>query len=617
MPFSSINTRATRVFDFICLWMLPLGFFLLLCGLFFLPTRGGYQRLFYVLVSTPALIALCIRPSELKNLLREPLVQAFLLYSGWALLSLYWSPTPDSVFSLTKPPLYIFMLFAGTSLLLRYRAESFKLVLLAAALVALVASTFNLYIFLSHYAPGDRMIGGGAFDNPLLSSHLFGFFCTYWFFLGMTVRNPKLLFGIVPAFLVMFAAALATGSRTPLVAIAIAGLWLAFTCWNRRSLLLLAIMGALGVSLLAALPDMLLARGDSYRFEIWRQALHLIADAPWIGHGYDATLSIDPGVGYPYREPHSFALGVLFYVGIIGFLPWLAMQLLGLFNCWRQRSQPLFILASTLMVFGIGASLAEGGDILYTPREHWFLLWIPLALMAALSIAQRTNRLSKLSVRSLSADDAQRMTINASVVEEDGLGPKVLKLEDGSFLKLFRARRWHTYGSFYPYSERFAENSQRLARTGLNTPAILDLYRMPNGSSAVRYQPLPGRTLRQVLQAMPSVSMRQALVQRYGRFLAELHERGVYFRSLHLGNVLLLEDGEFGLIDLADLRLLPSPLNLELRRRNLRHMQRYTEDRRWLFDAHFTDLLQGYALLAPDNAVKCIHKQVHSLGLAS
>ncbi|MDR3561973.1 MAG: polymerase, partial [Negativicutes bacterium] len=132
MPFSRINTSATRVFDFICLWILPLGFFLLLCGMFFLPTRGVYQKLYYGLFSAPALIALCIRPGELKILLKEPLVQAFLLFAGWALVSLNWSPSPDSAMSLAKPPLYIFMLFAGASLLLRYRADSLRPVLLAA-----------------------------------------------------------------------------------------------------------------------------------------------------------------------------------------------------------------------------------------------------------------------------------------------------------------------------------------------------------------------------------------------------------------------------------------------------------------------------------------------------
>ncbi|WP_336145611.1 lipopolysaccharide kinase InaA family protein, partial [Klebsiella pneumoniae] len=78
---------------------------------------------------------------------------------------------------------------------------------------------------------------------------------------------------------------------------------------------------------------------------------------------------------------------------------------------------------------------------------------------------------------------------------------------------------------------------------------------------------------RQALQSLDS-SLRESLIERFGRFMAQLHERGVYFRSLHLGNVLLLEDGEFGLIDVADMRIFPSALRNTLRQRNLKHMQR-------------------------------------------
>jgi O-antigen ligase len=75
-------------------------------------------------------------------------------------------------------------------------------------------------------------------------------------------------------------------------------------------------------------------RGDSYRFEIWQMALHKIADHPWIGHGFSADLTLDPGIGFNLMEPHSFALGVLYYVGIIGLLPWLFFLLKALCS-WR------------------------------------------------------------------------------------------------------------------------------------------------------------------------------------------------------------------------------------------------------------------------------------------
>jgi tRNA A-37 threonylcarbamoyl transferase component Bud32 len=149
-----------------------------------------------------------------------------------------------------------------------------------------------------------------------------------------------------------------------------------------------------------------------------------------------------------------------------------------------------------------------------------------------------------------------------------------------------------------------------LRNLGIPTPQILDLYRLKDGSSAVHYSPLPGSTLRQVLQGITAPAVRQALVERFGKLMAQLHEQGIYFRSLHLGNVLVLDDGEFGLIDLADMRIYPSSLSLSLRKRNLRHMQRYTEDRRWLFEEHFDALLQGYAVMASKSAVDNLHRQV-------
>ena len=145
---------------------------------------------------------------------------------------------------------------------------------------------------------------------------------------------------------------------------------------------------------------------------------------------------------------------------------------------------------------------------------------------------------------------------------------------------------------------------------GIPTPQVLNVYRLDDGSSAVHYAPLPGHTLRQVLQSITAPAVRQALIERFGKFMAQLHEKGVYFRSLHLGNVLVLEDGEFGLIDLADLRIYPTPLSLSMRQRNLRHMQRYTVDKRWLFEDHLDALLQGYAVTASKSAVENLHRQV-------
>ena len=620
MQFSYLNYSKQRVFDFICLWLLPAGLLLLLSDLYFLPGRSLHHKLYYGLFSIPTLIAIILRPKELKEILRDPIVLGFMLFAAWAMASLMWTNGEEDFVGSLKPALHLLMLFWGCALLTRYRSESLQPVFFAAAVIALVATVYNLYMFIpiSLVVPEYRMIGAGAFDNPLLSSHAFGFFCIYWLTLGMTCKRPQILFIAIPAFTIMFAALLATGSRTPLVAVVMAMVWLSFICWNRRSLALMSMLVVGGAVVVALFWEMLISRGSSFRLDLWNMVLALIEQRPWIGYGYEATLGLElPGTGgYIVSEPHNFALGVLYYTGILGFTPWLFMQAWGLYSSWRHRVQPLFILASAWLVYGIGAGMTEGGGILPRPKEHWYLLWIPLALIAALSINQRLKTLRDRPVRNLSQAALGTLQAHAQVIEEDGLGPKVLRLENGNFLKLFRGRRCYTSGSFNPYSERFAVNSERLQDMGIAAPKILDLYQLTDGSTAVLYQPLPGQTLRQVMQSMGSPAVRQALVERFGKFLAVLHGKGVYFRSLHLGNVLLMDDGEFALIDIADMHLYPSPLRIALRQRNLRHMQRYPEDRRWLFEEQLQALLDGYASLADPVAVNSLSQQIKQLHTA-
>ncbi|KAF6694847.1 O-antigen ligase family protein [Pseudomonas sp. EKM23D] len=612
MHSNRLSYGANRVFDFLVLWILPIGLLLLLSSLFFVTNRNVLHKFYYGLFSAPTLLLLCLRPREIKELLREPLVIAFLVFCAWALTTLLWSPQPTVDSDLFKRPLHTFMLFAGCGLLLHYRNDMFKPIFFSAAVIALIVCLANLIAFAKGFEPSMRMIGGrGALDNPLLSSHVFGFFCIYWLYICITAQRLRVLWFSAPALAVMTLAVLATGSRTPLVALTLAAFWIAFVRRNRRSAMMIATLVLGAAALLLFYPEAITERGSSYRLELWSMTLHRIAEHPWIGHSFNSDLSLVVDA-YELYEPHSFALGVLYYVGIIGFIPWIFMLGWGLYIGFKERAQPLFLLTSALLAYGIGAGLTEGGGILSRPKEHWFLLWIPLALIAGLSIAQRRRSLLGMAVQTPAPQAFEALSKGAQVIEEDGLGPKVLRLEDGSFLKLFRARRWYTSGGFNPYSQRFATNSQHLQQLGIAAPRILDVYSLRDGSSAVRYQPLTGLTVRQALQSLDS-GVREALVERLGRFMAVLHERGVYFRSLHLGNVLLLEDGEFGLIDLADMRIYPSALRSALRQRNLKHMQRYPQDRNWLFDTHFEPLVSGYASVASAHATGKIREQVLTL----
>lgn len=174
-------------------------------------------------------------------------------------------------------------------------------------------------------------------------------------------------------------------------------------------------------------------------------------------------------------------------------------------------------------------------------------------------------------MKRLTAEEYLRLRAGAEVLEADSFGDKVLRLADGTILKLFRRKRLLSSAAWYPYAQRFADNAVAMRRRGIAVPEIIAIVRIPAiARDAVHYHPLPGESLRQLLRAGMEPDERQNLRSAFTRFVIELHEKGIYFRSLHLGNVLQLPDGHFGLIDIADARLRPWRLSIHLRRRNLR-----------------------------------------------
>ena len=167
---------------------------------------------------------------------------------------------------------------------------------------------------------------------------------------------------------------------------------------------------------------------------------------------------------------------------------------------------------------------------------------------------------------------------DAQVLEKDGHGEKVLRLADGTFLKLFRRKSWFSKTAFHPPAKRFAENAAELQRLGIPCPHVIQLYLMNDPyRSVVHYEPLAGETLRQLLHSDTGLDQLE-LFARLAEFITQLHDLGVYFRSLHMGNIVLTPDNELGLIDISDMRCLGRPLSRRMRDRNYQHLLRYEDD---------------------------------------
>lgn len=175
----------------------------------------------------------------------------------------------------------------------------------------------------------------------------------------------------------------------------------------------------------------------------------------------------------------------------------------------------------------------------------------------------------------------------AEVLEADRLGDKVLRLPDGTFVKLFRRKRLVSSAAWSPYAQRFADNAAALARLGIPCPRVIAVWRIASiARDAVHYHPLPGLTLRALIDNGLTPQREQWLRQAFNAFVRHLHDLGIYFRSLHLGNVVLTPDDTLGLIDISDVRLHRRPLGRFWRARNLRRMQGMDGERNWLDREH-------------------------------
>jgi hypothetical protein len=172
--------------------------------------------------------------------------------------------------------------------------------------------------------------------------------------------------------------------------------------------------------------------------------------------------------------------------------------------------------------------------------------------------------------RPLSGARLQRLLDAAKVLERDGFGIKVAQLPCGTILKLFRRKRRISSAAWRPYAQRFVRNAAGLARLGIPTVQVRACFRCAQlARHVVAYRPLAGDVLRERVARGERVDW-----TRLAGFLAHLHRQGVYFRSLHSGNIVCLPDGAFGLIDIADLRVCRRPLGALRRGRNLRPVLR-------------------------------------------
>ena len=130
---------------------------------------------------------------------------------------------------------------------------------------------------------------------------------------------------------------------------------------------------------------------------------------------------------------------------------------------------------------------------------------------------------------------------------------------------------------------------------------MLKLYHVTSTRlSAIRYSPLPGKTIKDIMKAG---LLDEALAYQVGEFIAKVHALGIYFRGLHIGNIVLTPNGDLGLIDVSELSIYTYKLGAYRRLRNFARFWRSKQDKYAFGEKNISALIEGYLSVANVYAV--------------
>ncbi len=375
-----------------CGALLPLALLTFIASAFVLPSGPAYSLVFYALVLLPALAATADMP-----LLRQPGSMIGGLLILWSGLTLIWGHDDGHRSMHFAIDSVMTMVFLAAMLGGLNTAE--QRTRLATVLIWVGAGNAALSLVMGFAFPQhtDRLHGWGATSHPILGASVMS--VCYLTALNRTLTQRRLWGAHLAAAVVMAFFVLMTESRGPLIAVSSATLFLCVAGpWRWRALGTLA--GAVAVYRLLpqGLRDhqtaLLVERGSSHRFEIWRHTLDEIFQRPITGHGLAANLDMPGGVTFP----HDLYLSVLFYSGVVGFVLFVALAGWVTWQLWRtrvaadtavpgkNRADWLWLVALWMNTLLCG--LTDLGQITKGPGPLWFIFWLPVGLVLAAPYAR-------------------------------------------------------------------------------------------------------------------------------------------------------------------------------------------------------------------------------------
>lgn len=383
-----------NIISVIVRYILPLGLFFFLTGILYFSSLSAYHTQIYLFLIIPTFILLLGNWKSYHPLLNSSAFKLLLLLLAYAILSLFWNDPAVNDFKLVKRLLIILLFILALVTIGRDNPERMILIILVAAAVYASAAYYSIYqdYFIQNKSVETRLIGLGNLSNPLLSSHVYGIFTTFLMvYLLITKRSWTKGIGLGVIFLGLISFVLLTGSRTPLLGFGAASMMLLFV--YRSKYIFFGIV-MLVIAYFFSNNELILQRGMSYRPEIWTLSFEQILMKPLLGYGLGTDIHIESDtLRRIFSDTHNFHIGLTYQLGTVGLLIWISflVSLLGLYL--KNKTSQIAQIGIVLLAYGVSAGMTEGFGFFSRPKEVWFLIWLPIALL----FVSEFNRVDRLA----------------------------------------------------------------------------------------------------------------------------------------------------------------------------------------------------------------------------
>lgn len=196
---------------------------------------------------------------------------------------------------------------------------------------------------------------------------------------------------------------------------------------------------------------------------------------------------------------------------------------------------------------------------------------------------------------------------NKYIEKADDLGHRKTFHKKNEIIKIFNVRGLISSGFFNTYASRIIKNSLKLKKYDIPSIEITNelVFQYNRRLSGVSYKYIPGTTYRDL-----SHKITMDMITDLANYISNIHKKGIYFRAMHLDNI-LLHNKKLFLIDIAKIHFYPWPLFVFTRARAFRRMIKYQDDIKNFGLINYKNLISEYMNSSKFNYFERIRFQLY------